>query len=193
MIRERADRTRSWRIKIWQAGGASLLIAAAALIAWAAWPQPAVRTAPQARRYLNVTACLLTDPSGITPGAPAAPIWAAMQAASLSTHVMVSYLPDTGPADVPDMINTLIQRQCGVIIATGTAAAADRVIKAAKGNPRQRFLLVLETGTVVPEARKVNTARGQPPNAITVSASDAPQRIGQVIRALATHSALAGS
>jgi hypothetical protein len=36
---------------------------------------------------------------------------------------MVSYLPATGPADVTPMLNTLIQRQCGVIFATSTAAS----------------------------------------------------------------------
>ena len=45
-----------------------------------------------------------------------------MQNASLTTHVMVGYLPGTGPANATLMINTLGQRHCGVIITTGTAA-----------------------------------------------------------------------
>src|SRR6266576_62940 len=88
-------------------------------VAWALWPSnPA--TAPQARYYLNVTACLLTDSRGIAPGTPGAPAWAAMQNASLATHVMVSYLPDSGPGHATVMLDTLVQRHCGVIITTGT-------------------------------------------------------------------------
>src|SRR5581483_7883862 len=65
-------------------------VVAAALTGWALRPGPA--PAPQARQYLDVSACLLTGPRGVTPGAPAAPTWAAMEKASLTTHVMVSYL-----------------------------------------------------------------------------------------------------
>jgi hypothetical protein len=151
--------------------GASLV--AAAIAVWLTWPAP--KAAPHARRYLNVTACLLTDPSGVAPGTAAARVWAAMQSASLTSHVMVSYLPDTGPADLPVMLNSLIERRCGVIIATGSTKAADRVIDAAKANPHQRFLLILARGSDAP-ARPANTS--------IVSAADASVRVGQVIRAL---------
>jgi hypothetical protein len=148
-----------------------VVAAAGGFAAWALRPQPA---APHARQYLNVSACLLTDPSGIAPGTPAAPVWAAMQSASLATHVMVSYLPDTGPADAGPMLNTLIERQCGVIIATGTATAL--VIKAGQANPHQRFLLVSAPG-VTPAAAT--------PNTVIVPPADASARIDQAIRALA--------
>jgi hypothetical protein len=149
-------------------------LVAAAVAAWLAWPAP--QAASHARRYLNVTACLLTDPSGVAPGTAGARVWAAMQSASVTSHVMVSYLPDTGPADVPVMLNSLIERRCGVIIATGISTAVDRFIDAAKANPHQHFLLVLASGADAP---------ARPANASIVSAADAPVRIGQVIRALA--------
>ena len=143
---------------------------AALLIAWAVRPSPA--PAPQARQYLDVTACLLTGAGGVTPGAPAAPTWAAMEKASLSTHVMVSYLPATVPTDVPVLLNTLVQRRCGVIIADGASPA--QMARAASANPHQRFLLVSSSGTAA-----------VPANAAVVSAAAAPARIDQAFRALA--------
>jgi hypothetical protein len=125
------------------AAGAAALLAIAGFTAWLLWPRPAA--APQARQYLNVSACLLTDPKGVGPGTPAAPVWAAMQSASLATHVMITYLPATRPSDVKPMLNTLIQRQCGVIIATGPATAG--VIEAGRANPHQHFLLVTAPGS----------------------------------------------
>ena len=157
---------------IWLAAAA--LAAAAGAVTWAFWPaNPA--TAPQARHYLNVTACLLTDSRGIAPGTPGAPAWAAMQSASLATHVMVSYLPDAGPGDATDMLNTLVERHCGVIIATGTAARP--VLAAARAYPHQRFLLVAAHPTAGPPSS---------PNAAVVMAADAPQRIDQAIHTLAS-------
>jgi hypothetical protein len=163
------------------AAGAAVVVAVAAIATWALWPRPAAVT--QARQYLDVSACLLTDPAGITAGTPAAPVWAAMQSASLASHVMVTYLADTGPADVRPMLNTLIQRQCGVIIATGPASAG--VLAAGKANPHQRFLLVNAPGTPAAVAGTQNTD--------TVSAAGAAGRINQVIRALAANALPPGS
>lgn len=140
---------------------------------WAVWPRPGTTAAPQARQYLNATVCLLTDSRGIIPGAPGASAWAAMQRASLVTRVMVSYLPATGPADVSSMLNTLIQRHCGLIVATGTAPV--QVIRAARANPGQHFLLVATeaSGTAAPS------------NTTVVSARNAPDRIDRAVRSLA--------
>ena len=162
------------------AAGAATMLAVAGVLAWALWPRPA--TVAHARQYLNVSACLLTNPGGIAPGTPAAPVWAAMQSASLATHVMVSYLPATGPADVRPMLNTLIERHCGVIVTTG-AAAAD-VIAAGRANPGQHFLLVASPGAA---------AAGGTQNTVVVSAADAPGRIEGAIRALAAGAPPRGS
>jgi hypothetical protein len=149
----------------------TLAAVAAGVAVWLLWPRPA--PAPEARQYLNVSACLLTDPRGVVPGTPAAPVWAAMESASTATHVMVSYLPDTGPADVTPMLSTLIQRQCGVIITTG--ADASQVISAAMADPRQHFLLVTAVGATA----------AAPANATIVSPAAAAGRIAQTIHALA--------
>ena len=161
-------------------------MAAAVLVAviatWALWPRPAASPQGSASRYLNASACLLTGPGGITPGTAGAPVWAAMRTASQATHVMVSYLPDSGPADVTPMLNALAERQCGVIIATGDAAAA--VVKAARAHPRQSFLLVATTGSA---------AAGDPPNTVVVPAADASGRIDQALHVLAAHATVSGS
>lgn len=176
MPSSRAGRVPRWPL----AAGAAVVVAAAGIAAWAWWPRPAA--VAHARQYLDVSACLLTGPAGIAPGTAAAPVWAAMQSASLATRVKVTYLADTGPADAGPMLNTLIQRQCGVIIAAGPAAAG--VAAAGKANPHQRFLLVTAVGAAAPEATQ-NTA--------VVPAADAPGRIDQVIRVLAANAPPPGS
>jgi hypothetical protein len=154
---------------LWLASGASAVLAAV-LAAWVWWPRPA--PAPQARQYLDVTACLLTGPRGVVPGAPAAPAWAAMEQASLATRVMVSYLPATGAADVAVLLNTMVQRRCGLIVTDGASPA--QVARAATANPHQRFVLVASV-----------SAAALPANAVVVSAAAAPARIDQAFRALA--------
>ncbi len=164
-------------VRIWLALMA-LVAAGAGVGLWLLWPRPTpaapTANAAHARQYVDMSACLLTDPRGVVPGTPAAPVWAAMESASLATHVMVSYLADTGPADAAPMLNTLIQRQCGIIVAT--SAAANQVIPAAKANPRQHFLLITAAGAATAAA---------PANAALVSPAAAAGRIDQAIRALA--------
>jgi hypothetical protein len=94
----------------------------------------------------------------------------------------VSYLPDTGPSDVGTMLNTLIERRCGVIVATGNSAAG--VVAAGKANPHQSFLLVAAPGAA---------AVAGTPNTVIVSAADAPGRIDHAIRALAANAPGPGS
>jgi hypothetical protein len=178
-------------IKKWLVAGISVAAAAAVtagIIAAATgtslWPfghQQSVAV-PQARHYLDTTACLLTDSRGIAPGTPGAPVWKAMQNASLATHVMVSYLPDTGRSDAAVMLSTLMERQCGVIITTGTPAA--KVIKAAKADRQQNFVLV---------AASVPASPAGTPNTTIVSPAGAPARIDRAIRALASQARTAGS
>jgi hypothetical protein len=88
---------------------AAAAVAAIFIAAWVLWPDPATTaTAPRARQYLDASACLLTGSSGVSPGTPGAQAWHAMQSASLASHVMVSYLPSTGSADVPVLLDTLL-------------------------------------------------------------------------------------
>ena len=156
---------RSWLLLV----SGVVAVVAAVLAGWALWPRPAA--SPQARQYLNASACLLTGPGGVSAGAPAAPTWAAMEKASLATHVMVSYLPATAPTDVAVLLNTMVQRQCGVIITDD--ASPVQVARAATANPRQRFVLVTSDNATVPA------------NAVIVSAAAAPAHIDQALRALA--------
>lgn len=162
--------------KIWLAAGAGAAVAVAVVLALTlSSGPPAAAPAAHARVYLNTTACLLTNPAGVSPGGPGAPVWAAMEKASVKTHVMVSYLPASGAAEVPGLLNTLVERRCGVIVATGTAPG--RVAAVAKANPHQQFILVVESGAA---------AGSLTPNAQAVSAAAAPARVDQVIRTLAS-------
>jgi hypothetical protein len=160
------------RSGIW--GSAGLVVVAAGVTAGVLlWPRAA--PVPRARQYLDLSACLLTDPGGVVPGTAAAPVWSAMESASLATHVMVSYLPDTGPGDAGPMLNTLIERKCGVIVTTG--APPGTVVAVAKANPHQRFLLVLPAGASAVQA---------PPNASAVSSAVAASSVSRAVRALAS-------
>jgi hypothetical protein len=98
-----------------------------------------------------------------------------MQSASLASHVMVSYLPAAGPADVPVLLNTLVERRCGVIVVT--AGTRVQVASAAKAYPGRRFVLVTASTAAGPAA--------VPANAVVVSAADAWGRIDQEVSALA--------
>lgn len=148
--------------------------AAVAVAAWLLWPGPARVAVPQARQYLNASACLLAGPDGITPGSAGGSAWRVMESASLASHVMVSYLPGK-PADVPVLLNTFAERKCGVIIVTG--GSRSQMASAAKANPRRRFILVTSSTAAGPAV--------VPPNAAVVSAASAPGRIDQEVTALA--------
>lgn len=128
----------------------------------------------QARQYLDVSACLLTGPQGVTSGSPAASVWASMEAASLRSHVMVNYLPDIAPAKPQVLLDSLVQRRCGVIITTGAPPAL--VVATARANPGQRFVVVADA-----------PATATPANTVVVSSTDATARIGAVVRALETN------
>jgi len=160
------------RVRLWLAAGAGLACVAVVVtiaISSGEHQQPA-----QARQYLNVTACLLTDSSGIAPGAPGATAWRAMQSASLATHVRVSYLPVIAPATPSVMLGTLMERNCGVIIITGAPAAV--VVKAARSDRHQEFVVVAASGTADPQGVR---------NLVVVSPGGAPAGIDQAVRALA--------
>ena len=150
------------------------------IVAWVLWPRTATVAAPrtrqyQARQYLDVSACLLTGSGGVSAGTPGARAWRAMEYASSATHVMVSYLPGTSTADVPPLLNTLVERKCGIIVVIG--GSGNQVTSAARANPGHRFILVTTRAAPGPVAL--------PPNAVIVSAADAAGRINQEVTALA--------
>jgi basic membrane lipoprotein Med (substrate-binding protein (PBP1-ABC) superfamily) len=147
---------------------AALALILGAVAAWAFWPDPR----PRQREYLDATACLLTDEKGVT-GKDAAPIWSAMQDASVSSLVRVQYLPVNGPQTADNArayVASLAGGKCGVVIAVGTAQV-DAVTATAQTFPAARFVTV---GGGTPSA-----------NVSVVEASDAATAIGQRVSALA--------
>ena len=155
---------------------AAVAAAAAALVVvgWLLWPRPAV-PAPTTRQYLDTSACLLTGPDGVTPGTPGARVWQAIESASVASRVMVSYLPVARPADASAMLNTLVERKCGVIVVMD--ASRVQVASTAKANPGQRFILIASSTVAGPAV--------VPPNAVVVPAADASGYIDQAVMALA--------
>jgi hypothetical protein len=157
---------------------AAIVAAAAAALfvtAWVLWPRPGTVAAPRSRQYLDASACLLTGAGGVSPGTPGARAWQAMESASGDSHVMVSYLPVAGPAAVPALLNTLVERRCGVIVVTSGSRV--QVTSAAKANPGHQFILVTSSTAAGPAV--------VPPNAVVVPLADAAGRIDQEVTALA--------
>ena len=123
----------------WFWAGAGVVLVA--LVSWVVWPRST--PAPRARPYLAYTACLLTDAQGVA-GADAVPVWAGMQDASLATHAKVEYLPVLGEdtvANARPYLASLLQRQCAMVIAVGTAEVG-AVRADASAHPQVRFVSV---------------------------------------------------
>jgi hypothetical protein len=154
---------------------AAVAPAAVFVTVWAVWLRSATVAVPRAQQYLDVSACLLTGPGGVAQGTAGGQVWQAMQSASLASHVMVSYLPVARPADVPTLLNALVERRCGVIVVTG--ASRVQVASAAKANPGRHFILVTSSTVAGPTV--------VPANATVVPAADASGRIDQEVAALA--------
>lgn len=126
------------------AAGAAVCGVAIGLVVWLFWPSaPPVPGADRVRQYTNVRACLLTGAGGVADPVAAA-AWAGLRGASASSLAMVSYLPVPGPASkaaaVP-YLASLVQRQCSVIIAVGSAQVAAATSQAARYR-RVRFIVI---------------------------------------------------
>lgn len=117
---------------------------AAVVATWLAWPSnPSAAGADRVRQYSNTRACLLTSSSGVNDPLASA-VWAGMQGASGSTRAMVSYLPvpaDATEATASPYVASLVQRQCGVIVAVGPAQVAAATADAARFG-QVRFIVV---------------------------------------------------
>jgi hypothetical protein len=112
-------------------------------------PSHPARALPPARArvYTSFDACLLTDADGVA-SAQAAPVWAGMQAASLQTSGKVSFLAVSGPdtaANAVPYVNTLVQRQCNLVLAVGSSQVAAARQQAA-AFPKVQFV-VIDKGT----------------------------------------------
>lgn len=158
--------SRQWLGRIWSASqgavrgrpvvfgvglGAVVAAAVAAVFLWPSTGKDAVM--PTARAYRDVDACLLTDSRGISPGLPAAPVWAGMQDASLATKARSSFLSAMGPdtqANVVPYVNSLLQQHCSVVVAVGSTPV-DAVRSVASRQKGVRFVVVgdgVETANV---------------------------------------------
>ena len=106
------------------AAGACLVALIATLLTWPSSPGSVM--ADRSRQYGDARACMLTGAGGVSDPVAAA-AWAGMQGASSSTRAMISYLSVPAPAtraSAQPYVASLVQRQCGVIVAVGQAQTA---------------------------------------------------------------------
>lgn len=107
------------------------------------WPDDPEPPAARERDYREVTACLLTDQTGLE-GDLAKPAWAGMQEASLASRVQVQYLAIAGPQTADNGVtffNTLGTQKCSVIVAAGPVPVAS-MVQGYKQFPSVRFVAV---------------------------------------------------
>ncbi|MEV7235912.1 BMP family ABC transporter substrate-binding protein [Streptomyces sp. NPDC051020] len=134
------------RRAVWATGG--LLLVGCVLLG-AQWFGGSDTTAPpdaRARQYRNFNACLLTGDKGVVAGSPAAPVWAGMQQASADTRARVTYVPVMGEQTVSNAqphMNSLMQRRCGIVLASGPAQA-EAARSVAKSHPETPFVVIGE-------------------------------------------------
>jgi basic membrane lipoprotein Med (substrate-binding protein (PBP1-ABC) superfamily) len=102
------------------------LLVVVALVGWLVWPAQVLVEQPRERRYLDFTACVLTDAAGVAAG-PAAAVWAGLQDASLTAGVRVQYLAVSGPATARQaglFATSLAQGGCRLVFAVGDLAVS---------------------------------------------------------------------
>ena len=134
-----------WLRKYWWAATAVVAALGIGLGVFLTHPSHPARALPptRARVYTAFDACLLTDAAGVG-SAQAAPVWSGMQAASLQSSGKVSFLsvygPDTAANAVP-YVNTLVQRQCNLVLAVGPSQVAAAREQAAVF-PKVQFVVV---------------------------------------------------
>ncbi|MFF0277923.1 MULTISPECIES: type 1 periplasmic-binding domain-containing protein [unclassified Streptomyces] len=143
---------------------ASVLVLVVGLVgAWlfAGSDRPGTPPDTRARAYQDYDACLLTDEQGIVTGAPAAPVWEGMQAASLDKRIRVTFVPVMGGKSVENarpFLNGLVQRDCEIVVASG-APQVTAAEEAVEKNPKVRFVTV-GTGAGAPHGNLVRVAPG---------------------------------
>ncbi|WP_455351353.1 BMP family ABC transporter substrate-binding protein [Streptomyces sp. SYSU K217416] len=146
VARERLVRVASLlrgRRKPWLFGGAGVALVALGAVWLFAGEGESGPPDPRARQYADFDACLLTGQAGIA-GLDAVPVWEGMQDASAETHARVNYVPVMGEQSVENArphLNSLLQRQCDIVLAVGKAQVG--VVQAEAGRyPKVRFVVV---------------------------------------------------
>jgi basic membrane lipoprotein Med (substrate-binding protein (PBP1-ABC) superfamily) len=133
-----------WR---WVLAGGAFLVAVG-VVAALLWPSGApagpYRPPLRVRSYNAFTICLLTGPQGIA-SATAAPVWAGVEEASNETSDQAQYLAAAGSPEtvesVTPFVDSLVQQQCGVIVAVGPVEVL-AAQSAAALNKSTKFILV---------------------------------------------------
>lgn len=134
---------RGWR-KPWVLGGVGVALAAIGAVWLFSGDEKSGPPDPRARQYVDFDACLLTGEAGIAAGSDAAPVWTGMQDASAETRARVNYVPVMGEQSAENALphlNSLLQRQCDVVLAVGKAQVGVAEAEAGR-HPKVRFVVV---------------------------------------------------
>lgn len=155
----------------WVAGGVAAAVALGLAGAWLFTDEEKPGPPdPRARQYKEFDACLLTDEKGIAQGTLAASVWQGMQKASLETRARVSYVPVMGPqsvANVRPFFNSLIQRQCDVVVAVG--APQTQVTRADAGQHAKVRFVVVDGGSAEKAGKAEKTEKAKEAGNVTVA------------------------
>ncbi|MFI8350351.1 BMP family ABC transporter substrate-binding protein [Streptomyces sp. NPDC085596] len=131
----------------------------------------------RARQYKEFDACLLAGDKGIARGTRAASAWQGMQRASLETRARINYVPVVGAQSVANsrpFLNSLMQRQCDVLVAVG-APQAQAAREAAANHPEVRFVVV-DGASSAKEGKAGNVTVAAPDDSLQGAVADAITR-----------------
>jgi hypothetical protein len=93
-----------------------------------------INTVARVRALSSVSACLLTDSTGIA-RKPASDVWAGLQDAATDAKARATFLPLVKAGSPADEVNALVAQGCSLIVAVGTQAVG-AVQSAASAAPR---------------------------------------------------------
>jgi len=104
--------------------GVVALVAAIVAVVVLTGPEPEPQ--PRARAYRDYDVCVLTGDRGLADPSAAA-VWAGVQQVSALRDVRVLYVPVAGEqtaARATELLGSLVQQQCDIIVAVGDAPVA---------------------------------------------------------------------
>ncbi|WP_405553258.1 BMP family ABC transporter substrate-binding protein [Streptomyces sp. NBC_01171] len=163
--------------RAWIAAGAVLVVA----VAVGVWVQLAGRQDgppdTRARQYREFDACLLTGDKGIAEGTRAASAWEGMQRASSETRARINYVPVTGAQSVTNtrpFLNSLMQRQCGVLIAVG--APQSRVAQEAAAQHPEVWFVLVDGASTAGRGKAGNVTVAEPDDSLPGAVADVIRR-----------------
>jgi hypothetical protein len=98
----------------------------------------AINTVARERALSPVSACLLTDTTGVS-SSPASDVWRGVQDAAAAAKVRATFLPLVRTGSPQDEINALLAQKCSVILGVGNKAVAAVTTASSGAHPGVQF------------------------------------------------------